>query len=76
MTISENFEHFRYFNFETDFLEKENFLEKNWRTVFELNALSLKRHHFHLPMVRQIEWELQNGPITENRVLPVTNLFF
>ena len=28
MTISENFEHFQYFNFETDFLEKENFFQK------------------------------------------------
>ena len=25
VTISENFEHFQYFNFETDFLENENF---------------------------------------------------
>ena len=28
MTISENFEHFQYFNFETDFLENETFLKK------------------------------------------------
>ena len=28
MTISGNFEHFQYFNFETDFLENENFLKK------------------------------------------------
>ena len=28
MTISENFEHFRYFNFETDFLENENFFQE------------------------------------------------
>ena len=28
MTISENFEHFQYFNFETDFLENENFFQK------------------------------------------------
>ena len=27
-----------------------------------------------MPMPRQIEWGLQNGPITENGVLPVTNL--
>ena len=32
MTISENFEHFQYFNFETDFLENENFFNEkiNW----------------------------------------------
>ena len=28
MTINQNFEHFQYFNFETDFLENENFLQK------------------------------------------------
>ena len=27
-----------------------------------------------MPMPRQIEWGLKNGPITENGVLPVTNL--
>ena len=28
MTISENFEHFQYFNFEIDFLENENLFQK------------------------------------------------
>ena len=28
MTISENFEHFQYLNFETDFLQNENFFHK------------------------------------------------
>ena len=28
MTINQNFEHFQYFNFETDFLENENFFQK------------------------------------------------
>ena len=28
------------------------------------------------PMLRQIEWQLQNGPITKSGVLPVTTLFF
>ena len=28
MAISENVEHFQYFNFETDFLENENFFQK------------------------------------------------
>ena len=27
-------------------------------------------------MLRQIEWRLQNGPITKGGVLPVTTLFF
>ena len=27
-------------------------------------------------MLRQIEWRLQNGPLTKSGVLPVTTLFF
>ena len=27
-------------------------------------------------MLRQIEWRLQNGPITKSGVFPVTALFF
>ena len=27
-------------------------------------------------MLRQIEWEVQTGPIIKNGVLPVTTLFF
>ena len=27
-------------------------------------------------MLKQIEWRLQNGPITKSGVLPVTTLFF
>ena len=42
----------------------------------------MKAHHFHSkllcqkPMLRQIEWLLQNGPITKSGVLPVTTSFF
>ena len=35
MTISENFEYFQYFNFETDFLEKENFKKLEYRFLVE-----------------------------------------
>ena len=47
-----------------------------------MNALRLKTHHFHTklpyqkPMLRQIKWWLQNGPITKNGVFSVTSLFF
>ena len=27
-------------------------------------------------MLRQIEWQLQNGPVTKSGVFPVTTLFF
>ena len=69
-------------NFETDFLENENLFKKNWSTVFYLKALKLKTHNFYIkppyqrPMLRQLEWWLQNGPITKNGVLPVTTFFF
>ena len=59
VVISENFEHFQYFNFDTDFLEHEIFFQQ---TNFQLNALRIKGHHFHTkltyqkPILRQIEW--------------------
>ena len=34
VTMSGNSEHFRYFNFEIDFLENENFFEKTGETFF------------------------------------------
>ena len=34
VTISENFEYFQYFNFETDFLENENFFPKTGAPFF------------------------------------------
>ena len=61
VTISGNFEPFKYFNFEIGFLENENLL-KNWSTIFELKEIRLKSRHFHtklpyqMPMLRQIEW--------------------
>ena len=63
------------------FWRKKTF-SKNWGTVFQLKALRLKTHNFHTnlsyqkPMLKQIEWWVQNGPITKNRVLPVTTLVF
>ena len=78
MTISGNFERFQYFRFSG----KWKAFSKNWITVFCLKALRLKTHHFHAklpchkPMLRQIEWWMQNWLITNNGVLPVTILFF
>ena len=82
MTITEDFKRFQYFNSETDFLENEKLFQRNWSTVFYLKAIILKTHHFHTklpyqkPMLRQIKWWLQNGPIKKNGVLPVITLFF
>ena len=55
---------------------------KNWDTVFMLKALKLGMQHFitklacQKSLFRQIEWGVQNGPITKNKVLPLTSLFF
>ena len=41
----------------------------------------MKAHHFHTklpcqkPMLRQIEWGIQNRPITKNELLPLTASF-
>ena len=49
---------------------------------FLVESTKMKGHYFHtkLPcqkqMLRQTELWVQNGPITNNRVLPVTTLFF
>ena len=57
------------------------FLE-NRSTVFEFRVLRLKVQHFRTKLssqkavLRQIEWGVQNGPITKNRVLPLITLFF
>ena len=81
VTIWESFKHFQYFNFETNFLENENRFRETGVPFFGWNHYDWK-HHFHSkllcqkPMLRQIEWRLQNGPITKSGVLPVTTLFF
>ena len=81
MTITGHFERFQYYNFETIFLKNANSLQKT-RALFQLQVLRLKTQHFHTnllcqkPMLRQIEWGVQNRPITKNGVLPVTSSFF
>ena len=68
VTTTGDFERFQCFNFETNFLKNK--------------VLRLKAQHFHTklpcqkPILRQIEWEVQNGPITKNGVLPATTFFF
>ena len=64
------------------FSGKQKPFSKSWSTVFYLKALRLKMHHFHTklpyqkPTIWQIEWRVQNGPITKCGVLPVTTYFF
>ena len=68
--IIESFKRCPYFNFGTLFSGKRN--------PFQLKPVRLKIHHFHSkllcqkPMLRQIEWRLQNGTTTKRGVFPVT----
>ena len=51
-------------------------------SLFSLQYLRLRAQHFltKFPcqklMLKQIEWEVENGPITKNRLLALTTLFF
>ena len=77
LTITGSFECYQYFDFETNFLKNENLFQK-MEYLFQLKVLRLKAQYFHakLPaMLRQIEWKVQNRPITKNGVLPVTIFF-
>ena len=70
MTFNENFERFHYSNFEAGFLKNKKLFCKTGVPHFHTKL------HFQKPMLRQIEWTAQNGPITKSGVLPLTTLFF
>ena len=85
MTISGNVEHFKYFNFETDFLENENlFLE--YRFLNESINIENASFRYYTPIpeadvkaivnVTVLEWCVQSGPVTKKVVVPVTTLYF
>ena len=67
-----DFKCFHYLNFEKNFLKNKN-LKKS--PIFYLKVLRSKTQHFHTKLLcqklilRQIEWEMHNGPIAENGVL-------
>ena len=63
------------------FWKTKTFFEKlEYRLLVESTKIESASFHTKLPyqkpMLRQIKWWLQNGPITKNGVLPVTTLFF
>ena len=81
MTTTANFERFKDFHCETNFLENENLYQKlEYRFLLESTKIEMQYFYtklpFQKPMLRQIEWEVQNGTITKNGVLQVTSLFF
>ena len=52
---------------------------KNVEYRFLVETTKIETNHFHWlyqkPILRQIEWGLQNGPITIRGVLPANNYF-
>ena len=89
MWVTRNIERFQYFNFETNFLKNEKLFQNTGVQFFSwkykdrksnISNISKSDRQQNCPVrshvLRQIEWGVQNGPITKNRVLPVTALFF
>ena len=77
MTVKGNFEHFQYSNFEKKFLKNEkNFKNLDYRYLVESTKIESTTFSYKTALLRQIKWEIQNGLVTKNGVLPVTALFF
>ena len=77
-TITGNVKCFQYLNSKINFLKRKP-LEKtreqfcsskyyNWKRKISVQNCPLRSLCFE----KKIEWEVQNGPITKNTVLPVT----
>ena len=72
-----------YATFEAQFIKKlsnTNAELKKWVVYEKKPAIRLKMQHFNAKlssqnaMLREVEWGVQNGPITKNGFLPVTTL--
>ena len=56
--------------------ERRKPLSKSWSIVLQLKVLRLKiKLPCQKPMLRQIEYRVQNGPIIENEVLLIATLY-
>ena len=75
-TTTGNFECVHYFIFEINFLKNENLFENTGVPFFSSKYYFHKTLPCQKPLLRQIQWEVQNVPITKDKVLPVTTLFF
>ena len=82
LTITGNVKRCQYFNFETNFLKnKKKKTKQEYRfLVGSTNIENATIPYIILPcqksVLRQIEWGVQNGPITKNEVLLVITLIF
>ena len=75
--ITGYFERFQCFNYEKSFLKSKKKRKTGvplkyycWQHNISIQNWPAKK------ILRQIEWGVQNGPITENAVLPLTPQFF
>ena len=79
MTISENFEYFQYFNFETDFLQSKNFFQKlEYRFLVERTKIEKASFPYKIVISEanvKTNRMVTTKWITENGVLPVTTFF-
>ena len=79
MTISESFKSFQSLTLKQIFWKRKTFFEK-LEYYFLVETTKTENISFpwkllcHKPMFRQMEWRIQNGPITKSGVLPT--LFF
>ena len=75
VTTTGNFERFQYLKVETNFLNNEKRFLKNleYHLLVESTKTDISTK---LLCQKQIEWGVQNGPITKNGVLPETSSFF
>ena len=72
MTIFGNFEHFQYFNLETNFPNLEKKLE--YRFIVESAKIENAIFRHKTVLSEAMEWGVQNG-VRKNGVLPVTTFF-
>ena len=79
MTLTGDCERFHYFSFETSFLKKP-FKKLQYRFLVENTTIKRATFSYQTSLSKAnakiLEWGVQNGPITKNRVLPLTTSIF
>ena len=77
MTTIEVFNNFNISALKEIFWKTKTFFKKlEYRFLIENTKTENALLPSQKPVSREIEWSVQNGPITKNGVLPVTTLFF
>ena len=85
MTISESFKRFQYFDFETNFLENENFLQKmEYRSLVETANIentsfpfkaTLTEANVQTNRMATTKWTYQDWNFVSNYFISLENLF-